>query len=96
MFSEVCIKNSVHGGGACVVYKVCAWWEGMSGRGHAWGGACAAGDTASAADGTHSTGMHSCFQIFSLFVWIGVNGSQAELFFKWNQLVPVVIKMNDE
>ena len=25
------------------------------------GGACMAGETATAADGTHPTGMHSCF-----------------------------------
>ena len=39
---------------------------GMHGRGHAWwglcmaGGACVAGETATAAGGTHPTGMHSC------------------------------------
>ena len=26
-------------------------------------GACVAGDTATAADGTHSTGMHSCVEL---------------------------------
>ena len=33
-------------------------WQGE----HAWqgGGACMAGETATAADGTHPTGMHSC------------------------------------
>ena len=31
------------------------------GRGHAWEGGCVAGETATAADGTHPTGMHSCF-----------------------------------
>ena len=37
---------------------------GMHGRGCALqvgGGACMAGETATAADGTHPTGMHSCF-----------------------------------
>ena len=35
----------------------------MHERGHAWkwgGGACVVGKTATAADGTHPTGMHSC------------------------------------
>ena len=32
---------------------------GMHGKGHAWWGACAAGETATAADGMYSTGMHS-------------------------------------
>ena len=35
----------------------------MRGRGHAWrefGGVCVTGETATAADGTHPTGMHSC------------------------------------
>ena len=36
------------------------WW-GLHGRGCAWQGACVARDTATAADGTHPTGMHSCF-----------------------------------
>ena len=36
--------------------------------GHAWqrGGACMAGDMATAADGTHPTGMHSCYRCFSV------------------------------
>ena len=29
--------------------------------GHAWQGACMAGEVATAADGTHPTGMHSCY-----------------------------------
>ena len=46
-----------------------AWWEGacMAGGQHGWqgevcmvGGACVAGETATAADGTHHNGMHSC------------------------------------
>ena len=46
---------------------MCVVVGGMCGRGvhacpgGAWpGGACVAGETAIAADGTHSTGMHSC------------------------------------
>ena len=60
----------MHGGGRCM-----SGWACMSGR-HVWGGVwqggvhgrvggqgCAwqeAGETATAADGTHPTGMHSC------------------------------------
>ena len=42
-------------GGACVVV-------GINGRGVCVVGACVAGETATAADGTHPTGMHSCFE----------------------------------
>ena len=60
------------GGGACVMGGH-AWhrgmhvWCGVHGRGHAWQegvhgrGACMAEETATAAKGTHPTGMHSCF-----------------------------------
>ena len=56
-------------------------WQGIyvHGRGHAWYGtcmvggawhggertACIAGETATAADGTHPTGMHSCLQMLT-------------------------------
>ena len=30
------------------------------GRGHVWQGACVAGETATAVNGTHPTGMYSC------------------------------------
>ena len=51
-----------HGRGACVAAGCMAgggvWC--MTG-GHAWrGGACVAGEMASAEDGTHPTGMHFC------------------------------------
>ena len=54
--------TGVHGRGACVVGEcawqcVCAWQGGMCGRGE-----FIAGETTTAADGTHPTGMHSCFQ----------------------------------
>ena len=65
--SGVCMAEFMHGG--------CAWQDGMCGRGaciagrHAWQevcmegrGACVAGETATAVDGTHPTGMHSCNQ----------------------------------
>ena len=42
----------------------------VHGRGHAWQGACMAGrevymagETATAADSMHPTGMHSCFNV---------------------------------
>ena len=39
----------MHGRGTCVE-RVCMVW-----------GACVAGETVTAADGTHPTGMHSCY-----------------------------------
>ena len=36
--------------------RVCVWQVGM----HVGGGVCMAGETATAAGGTHPTGMHSC------------------------------------
>ena len=65
MFSEACVKNSVHkgaGGGVCP--SVC--WD-TPGQIHTpsplgqtphWANIP---PTATAADGTHPTGMHSCF-----------------------------------
>ena len=35
-----------------------------AGGGCAWQGACVAGQTATAARGTHPTGMHSCLSFF--------------------------------
>ena len=49
MFSQVSVKNSVHGGG-CLPRQT----PPPSGQTHAPPG------TATAADGTHPTGMHSC------------------------------------
>ena len=57
MFSQACVKNSVHGGtgmaGACMAGGVCME-EGM----------CVAGEIVTAADGTHPTRMHSCLLKF--------------------------------
>ena len=55
-----CVAGGMHGMGACVAGgcmfgRVCAWQGSMRRR-----GACVAGETATAADGTHPTGMHSC------------------------------------
>ena len=44
----------MHGRGVCVQQG------GMCGGGHAWQGECMALETATAASGTHPTGMHSC------------------------------------
>ena len=46
--------KGMHGRGACM----CRRGTCVAG-GHAWG-ACLAGKTATSADGTYSTGMHSC------------------------------------
>ena len=65
-------KGCVHGqGGMCGRgYGGCAWQEDVHGREHAWhrggmcgkgGGAYVAEESATAADGTHPTGMNSCF-----------------------------------
>ena len=68
MFSQASVilstgggEGDVRGRGACVV-GACTT------RGRAWqgacmaGGTCVAGETATEADGTHPTGMHSCYQ----------------------------------
>ena len=52
MFSQGCVKNSVHGGGR----------DGHCSGRHATGG----DETATAADGTHPTGMHSCVSTLKL------------------------------
>ena len=46
--------GGMHGRG-CAWQKGHAWQGGMRGR-----GVCMAGEMATAADGTHPTGMHSC------------------------------------
>ena len=53
-------QGGVHGKGAWVVGGV-RGKGGVHGRGDVWrGGACVAGEMATAADGSHPTGMHSC------------------------------------
>ena len=48
----------MHGMGVCMA----TGWACMAG-GHVWQEACMAGETATAMDGTHPTGMHSCSNI---------------------------------
>ena len=57
----------MHGGGGQV------WQEGVHGTGECvakgvvrggGGGLCVAGETATAADGTHTTGIHSCLIVY--------------------------------
>ena len=45
--------------GACMAGRACMAGACMAG-GCVWQGACMARETATAADGTHPTGMHSC------------------------------------
>ena len=57
------------GWGACMagcVYGMGhAWQGGVRGKGGcAWQGGCMAGETATAADGMHTTGIHSCFIVY--------------------------------
>ena len=55
-------KGGMHGRGACLVVGGVCMAKGrqfMVG-GMCGGGACVAGEMATAADGTHPTGMHSC------------------------------------
>ena len=47
LFTGACVAGSVRGGS-------------MHGGYHAWRISCMAGETDTAADGTHPTGMHSC------------------------------------
>ena len=50
-------------GEGCVAGGVCGR-GGMHGRGCAWQGACVAGETATAADSMHLTGMHSYYTMY--------------------------------
>ena len=61
---DVCVGD-MHGRGVCMA-GVCMGGHALYG-GHAWQGsvhgggeACTAGEMATAADGMHPTGMHSC------------------------------------
>ena len=65
VYMGVCVVGDVHG-------RLMAWGYacqgGMRGRG---GGACVAVEMATAAGGTHPTGMHSCIYLF--FTWIPIH-----------------------
>ena len=68
-------QGGMHGRGA--------WQGGMHGRGvhgggHVWQGSvcgrgCMAGDTATAADGMHPTGMHSCIEMHDVVKWCRIS-----------------------
>ena len=52
MAGGACMAGSVHGGG-------------VHSRGLVWlGGCCVTGETTTAVDGTHPTGMHSCLIVY--------------------------------
>ena len=53
MFLHLTVSHSVHRA-ACMVEGACVV------GGHAWQGACMAGEMATEAGGVHPTGMHSC------------------------------------
>ena len=60
-------------------------WQGghagdVRGRGRAWRGLCVTGETATAADGTHPTGMHSC--LLDKIIMTYFSSSDAEMFSK--------------
>ena len=84
---------------ACVAGGEHAWQGGMCGRGrawqggHAWQGACMAGETATAADGTHPPGMHSCLKyIFGTKIANVVNENpqpQKLVFSPWNLVIDI-------
>ena len=64
MFSQACVKNSVHSGRGHIWqggmhHRGHAWQGRMHGREHTWQGACMATEMASAADSIHPTGMYS-------------------------------------
>ena len=63
----------MHGRGACMV-------GGMRGGGVHDRGVCMAGETATAADGTHRTGMYSCLSMHlcSLIIWKSVGTGYLE------------------
>ena len=86
-----CVAGGMHGEGgmcgkgACMVGGMHG--GGMHGRGHAWwghswqgdmhgrGGACVAGEMATAAGGMHPTGIRSCSKCISITIlmWLSIN-----------------------
>ena len=60
----VCMVGGMHGRGHSWwghVWQGHAWWWGVCMRGDVWQGVSVTGEMAIAMDGTHPTGMHSCF-----------------------------------
>ena len=71
MFSQACVKNSVHWGvcmGGCMSGGTCCGGGDMCGMGHA-------------ADGTHPTGMHSCYILTSIYSSFSVISNVAQLLY---------------
>ena len=65
-FQGACMAEGMCGKGLCMVGvgkcgKGVMHGRGVHGRGHIWQGVCLVGETATASDGTHPTGMYSCF-----------------------------------
>ena len=67
-----CVAGDMHGGGAYMAAGVHG--GGVHGRGDmcSGGGACVAGEMATAVDGTHPTGMHSCSYLLMILPLIAV------------------------
>ena len=61
MFSQACVKNSVHRG------EVCTPRSDTSGQTHSPGRHPSPRQTATVADGMHPTGMHSCYHLQTKF-----------------------------
>ena len=65
---EACMARGVHDRGhvwwGCVARGVCGRGNSIHGKVgmHVGGGVCMTGEMATAVDGIHPTGMHSCFQ----------------------------------
>ena len=58
--TEACVEGGVHGRGGMHIKGGCVWWGACVAGGVHGEEACVAGETATAVEGTHPTGMHSC------------------------------------
>ena len=56
---RACVAGGMHGKGVCMAGGN-VWWGVCVAEGVCMAGQCVAGETATAAGGTHPTGMHSC------------------------------------
>ena len=87
IFSQACVKNSVHGGGVSAPGGVCsqgvsapeggAWWRPPPG-------------TAAAAGGTHPTGMHFCLKK-NQFIFACMFNFWSDFFVFWKKFFLVFI-----